>query len=106
MSGNAGIAAEKYLHVHYFPNRTAYDDYYEIAVDIGEVGVESFATLVQRMLVEYLSSKYGDKVAVWCSNFWTGERGSICPSLSRYARCNNNMGVEASWRFLKKLCSG
>jgi hypothetical protein len=43
MVGTAGIAAEKYSHVKYFPNRAAYDDYYDIAVDIGEVGVESFA---------------------------------------------------------------
>ena len=37
MVGTAGIAAEKYSHVKYFPNRAAYDDYYDIAVDIGEV---------------------------------------------------------------------
>ena len=37
MMGTAGIAAEKYSHVKYFPNRAAYDDYYDIAVDIGEV---------------------------------------------------------------------
>jgi hypothetical protein len=30
------------------------DDYYGIAVDIGEVRVESFATWVQELLVDYL----------------------------------------------------
>ncbi len=53
MVGSAGIAAKKYSHVKYFPNSAAYDDYYDIAVDIGEVGVESFATRIQEMLVDY-----------------------------------------------------
>ena len=56
MMGSAGIAAEKYSHVKYFPNQTAYDDYYDIAVDIGEVGVDSSATLIQELLVDYLIS--------------------------------------------------
>ena len=38
-SGTAGIAADNYSHVKYFPNVRAYDDYYDIVVDIGEVGV-------------------------------------------------------------------
>jgi hypothetical protein len=59
MVGLAGIAAEKYSHVKCFPNRAAYDDYYYIAVDIGEVGVDSFATRIQEMLVDYLRDKYG-----------------------------------------------
>ena len=70
MVGTAGIVAEKYSHVKYFPNRAAYDDYYDIAVDIGEVGVESFATRIQEMLVDYLRDKRGDKVADWCRDFY------------------------------------
>ena len=54
MMGTAGIAAKKYLHVKYFPNRAAYDNYYDIAVDISEAGVDSFATRIQEMLVDYL----------------------------------------------------
>ncbi len=46
-------------------------DYYDIAVDIGEVGVDSFATQIQEMLVDYLSDKHGDKVANRCRDFWT-----------------------------------
>ncbi len=38
MMGTAGIAAEKYSHVKYFPNHAAYDDYYDIVVDIGDIG--------------------------------------------------------------------
>ncbi len=107
MAATAGTAAEKYSHVQYFLNRlgTAYDDYYNIAVDIGQVEIESFATQVQEMLVEYLRTKYGDKVADWCRYFWTGERVRVCLAHSRYARCNNNMGVEVSWRTLLSLRS-
>ncbi len=65
MMGTAGIAAEKYSHVKYFPNRAAYNDYYDIAFDIGEVGVNSIATRIQEMLVDYLRDKHGDKVADW-----------------------------------------
>jgi hypothetical protein len=78
MAGTAGIAAKKYFYVKYFPKRPAYNDYYDIAVAIGEVGVESFATLVQEMLVDYLCTKYGDKVAYWCHDFCTGECGRMC----------------------------
>ena len=106
MVGTAGIAAEKYSHVKYFPNRATYDDYYDIAVDIGEVGVDSFATLIQEMLVNYIRAKHGDSVADWCRDFWTGERGRMCLAHSRYAGCNNNMGVEVSWRNIKRVCPG
>ena len=78
MVGTAGIAAEKCSHVKYFPNRAAYDDYYDIVVDICEVGVDSFATRIQEMLVDNLRDKHGDKVADWCRDFWTGERGRMC----------------------------
>ena len=47
----AGIAADQHSHVKYFPSVPAYDDYYDIIVGIGEVGVESFATRVQELLV-------------------------------------------------------
>jgi hypothetical protein len=72
MASTAGIAAEKYQHLEYFPNRPAYNDSYDIAVDIGEVGVESFSTLVQEIIVEYLRAKYVDKVADRCRDFWKG----------------------------------
>ncbi len=57
------------------------------------------------MLVDYLLTKYGDKVADWCRNVWTGERGRMCFAYSRYAGCNN-IGVEVSWRLIKEVCSG
>ncbi len=56
------------------------------------------------MLVDYLYEKYGDKVADWCRDFWTGWRGRMCLAQSRYARCNNNMEVEVSWRQIKRVC--
>ncbi len=90
MSGTAGIATENDSHVKYFPNRLAYDDYYNIAVDIGDVGVESFAMRVQELLVDYLRDKYGDAVANWCRDFWTGERGRMFFAHSRYDGCNFN----------------
>ena len=76
MAGTAGIAADNHSHV--FPDRAAYDDYYDIVVDIGEVGVETFATRVQEMLVDYLREKYGEEAANWCCDYWTGDRGRMC----------------------------
>ena len=99
-----GIAASQYTHVKYFPNRAAYDDYYDIAVDIADIGVLSFAGRAQSMLVEYLATSYGEKVAKWYEEFWTGSRGRMCLAHSGYAGCNNNMGVEASWKNIKGLC--
>ena len=51
-------------------------DYYDIIVDIGEVGVERFANRVQELLVYYLRETYGDAPADWCRDFWTGDRVS------------------------------
>lgn len=106
MAGTAGIAVEKYSHVKYFQNRAAYDDYYEIVVDIGEIGVEKLAATVQGLLVDYLRTKYGNSVADWYQEFWAGERGRMCLAHSMYAGCNNNMGVQVSWRLIKAICSG
>ena len=60
-AGTAGIAAHNYSQVHQFPFRAAYDDYYDRAVDIGEVGVPEFADLVQGLLVDYIRAKYGEQ---------------------------------------------
>ena len=56
MAGTAGIAAYNYSHVHNLPLRAAYDDYYDLVVDICEVGVPEFATRVQELLVDYIST--------------------------------------------------
>ena len=91
-------------HVKHFDSHAAYDDYYDLAVDIGDIGVEQFATKVQSMLVHYLRAQYCDGPADWCERFWTGARGRYCLVHSRYAGCNNNMGVEVGWREIKKIC--
>jgi hypothetical protein len=101
----AGIAADQHSHVKQFPAIEAYDDYYDLIVAIGEIGVESFATRVQELLVAYLRETYGDGPANWCFNFWTGDRGRMCLAHARYAGCNNNMGVEVSWKNIKEICS-
>ena len=106
MSCLAAIAADNYSHVQYFGGRRdAYDDYYDIVVDIGEVAVPEFATRVQELLVDYLRETYGDGPADWCRDFWTGDRGRMCLAHACYAGSNNNMGVEVSWRLIKKICS-
>ncbi len=61
--------------VKQFPDVAADDDYYDIVVDTREIGVDQFAMLVQRLLVEYLRARYGDDTANWCERCWTGNRG-------------------------------
>ncbi len=56
----SGIAAANRSHVKQFPDAAAYDDYYDIVVDTGEIGVEQFAARVQFLLVQYLRARYGD----------------------------------------------
>ena len=93
-SGAAAIAADHRGPVKQFPNVKAYDDYYDIIVDIGDIGVESFADRVQALLIVYLRDTDGDGPADWCQEFWTGGRGRMCLAHARYAGSNNNMGVE------------
>ncbi len=45
----SGIAAANRSHVKQFPDVAAYDDYYDIVVDTGEIGVEQFAARVQSL---------------------------------------------------------
>ena len=55
MSCLAAIAADNYSHVQYFGGRRdAYDAFYDIVIDIGEVAIPEFATRVQELLVDYL----------------------------------------------------
>jgi hypothetical protein len=81
----SGIAAAHRSHVKQFPNVPAYDDYYNIFVDTGEIGVEQFATRVQQKLVQYLNARYGDDTANWHERFWTGDCGRYCLVHSLYA---------------------
>ncbi len=53
------------------------------------------------MLVQYLRTRYGDDTANWCERFWTGDRSRYCLVHSRYGGCNNNIGVEVTWRDIK-----
>ncbi len=55
------------------------------------------------MLVDHLREQYGDGIANLCKTFWTEARGQMCLAHSRYAGCNNNMGIEVSWPDIKKL---
>ena len=61
------------------------------------------------MLVDYLSTNYGpiygDAVADWCREYWTGVRGRMCLAHSEYGGSNNTMGVEGDWREVKKIGS-
>ncbi len=52
---------------------------------------------------EHCSKHYGDAIANWCKTFWSEARGRMCLAHSRYAGCNNNMGIIVSWRDIKKL---
>ncbi len=81
------------------------NDYYDIVIDICDIGVETFAPRCQELLVN-LRRTYGDDVANWCSEFWTDARarGRMCLARSRYGGCNNSMGVGVSWLKIKKLC--
>jgi hypothetical protein len=65
----AGIAASQYYHVKHFPNQDAYNEYYDYLVDICDIGVESFATRAQTILVDHLRQHYRDEIANWCLTF-------------------------------------
>ena len=65
----------------------------------------SFAVRAIGLLEDYLREKHGDPCADWFRDYWTGKRGRYCIAHMRYAGCNNNMGVEVTWRDIKKLCS-
>ena len=61
----AEIPAANYSHVRdkYFPKRKAYDDFSNIMVGIGEIGVVTFAKKAQALLVDYLPERYNDECA-------------------------------------------
>ncbi len=94
---SAGIAASQYSHGSRFPNQAAYNDFYNYVVDICDIGVESFVTRAQAMLVDHLRMQYGDGIADWCKTFWRDAQGRICLAHSLYAGCNN-MRIENSSR--------
>ncbi len=48
LSCASGIAAANRSHVKQFPDVAAYNDYNDIVVDRGEIGVDQFASRVQR----------------------------------------------------------
>jgi hypothetical protein len=100
----AGTAASQYSHDKYFPYQEAYNEYYNYVVDTCDIGVESFATRAQTMLVDHLHEHFGDGIPNWCRTFLPEARGRICLAYSQYAGCNN-MGIEVSWHDIKNLSS-
>ena len=100
----AGIAAAHRSHVKYFPSLDAYGKYYDFTCETGLIAVEQFAETAHTLLVEHLRSVYGDECANWARDYWTGKRGRMTLAHCRMSGCNNNMGVEVSWRLIKALC--
>ncbi len=82
----SGIASAHLTHVKQFPDVAAYDDYYDIVVDTGEIGVDQFAKRVQSLLVQYFRARYGDDTANWCERFWTVDIVSFIAGM-RAASC-------------------
>jgi hypothetical protein len=72
-------------------------------LSICDIGVENFATRAQTILVDHMREHYGNGIANLCKTFWTEARERMCLAHSRYAGCNNNMGIKVSWRDIKKL---
>jgi hypothetical protein len=74
----AGFVASQYSHVSRFPNQAAYNEHYNSDVDICGIGVVSFATRAQGMLVDHLRAEYCTGIADWCKTFWSDARGRMC----------------------------
>ena len=56
----------------YFPKgRQGYDDFYDILVGIGDIGVLSFAVRAIALLEDYLREMNGDACANWFRDYWT-----------------------------------
>ncbi len=89
--------------VSYFKIRAAYDDFYCILLHIVKIGVLSFASAAQDILVDYLCA-IDPEVADWYQDYWFVDHGWYCLCHVGFARSNNNMGVEVDWRNTKKLC--
>jgi hypothetical protein len=100
----SGIAVAKRSHIKQFPIDAAYNYYYDILVDTGEISVEQFATLVQLFLVQYLRARYGADTANWYETYWLGDCGRYCLVHSQYGGYSNKMGVEVTWQDIKQSC--
>jgi hypothetical protein len=78
VSWPAGIAASYDSHVHHFPNREAFDDFYSIVEQLVDVGVLTFKDYAVKSLLSYLCDHITDKSADWYEEYWTGPRGKYC----------------------------
>ena len=55
MESESIIPVSGYTHINCFDgNHKACDDYYDLEVDICDIGMETFATMAQEMLVDYV----------------------------------------------------
>ncbi len=57
----------------YFPSRDDYDIFYAMLLRMADIAVLTFATLEQKLLVDFLRAK-DDRLADWYEEFWTGAR--------------------------------
>ena len=65
---------------HFPKGRQGYDDFYDILVGIGDIGVMSFAVRAIGLLEVYLREKHGDTCADWFRDYWTGKFNLITPA--------------------------
>ena len=58
------IAAANYSHIQYFPDSSAYDQFYEIMLRVVDIAHLEFATNVQDLVISYLCG-VSEGTAVW-----------------------------------------
>lgn len=97
----SGISAANYSHVHFFPERANYDEFYELVIRLVKIAFEPLAEYAQELLVQHLRTRFGNRPADWYEEYWTGARGRYCLAHCMHGGTNNNMGVEVDWRDIK-----
>ncbi len=70
---------------------------------VAEIAVVSFATLVEKLLIDFLRAK-DNQSSDWYEEFWTGASSRYCLSGCHAGHCgsNNNIGVEVDWLDVRK----
>ena len=57
---------------------------------------------LQTAVVDWLMLNGETQAAVWYEQYWTGEHGNYTYASAGYVRSHVNMGMESSWRYLKR----
>ena len=99
---SAAIPFKKRSFRKYFKSEAVFFAFHRVQQRLLAAPTIELQVALQRATVEWLERKDEMKAASWYEGYWTGQHGNYTYASAGYIGTNVAMGMESTWRYLKR----